>query len=68
VWSPLLWPPSFGLVAIHLKKASIIKLAYKICDLARADLFGGMKVFYDWSRRLSDLGWESPEEFELATF
>jgi putative transposase len=49
-----------------LKKERIRKRIYKTRDLARADIFDYIEVFYNRSRRHSHLGGISPEAFELA--
>jgi putative transposase len=51
-----------------LKKEPIKKHLYKMRDLARADVFGCIEVFYNCKRRLSHLGWVSPEAIESAAF
>ncbi|MCL8336784.1 IS3 family transposase, partial [Klebsiella pneumoniae] len=40
---------------------------YKSRDLARADIFEYIEVFYNRSRRHSHLGGVSPEAFEQAS-
>ncbi|MGX9276115.1 IS3 family transposase, partial [Pantoea ananatis] len=40
---------------------------YKTRDLARADIFGYIEVFYNRARRHSHLGGLSPEAFEQAS-
>ena len=49
-----------------LKKERIRKRIYKTRDLARADIFDYIEVFYNRSRRHSYLGGISPEAFESA--
>jgi len=49
-----------------LKKERIRKRIHKTQDLARADVFDYIEVFYNRSRRHSDLGGVSPEAFERA--
>ncbi|WP_206098439.1 IS3 family transposase [Oleiagrimonas sp. MCCC 1A03011] len=49
-----------------LKKERIRKRVYKTRDLARADIFDYIEVFYNRSRRHSHLGDVSPEAFERA--
>ena len=49
-----------------LKKERIRKRIYKTRELARADVFDYIEVFYNRSRRHSHLGGISPEAFELA--
>lgn len=49
-----------------LKKERIRKRIYKTRELARADVFDYIEVFYNRSRRHSHLGGVSPEAFELA--
>ena len=47
-----------------LKKERIRKRVYKTRDLARADIFDYIEVFYNRTRRHSHLGGISPEAFE----
>ncbi|WP_204367159.1 IS3 family transposase, partial [Pantoea ananatis] len=49
-----------------LKKERIRKRIYKTRDLARADIFDYIEVFYNRARRHSHLGGLSPEAFEQA--
>lgn len=49
-----------------LKKERIRKRIYKTRDLARADIFDYIEVFYNRQRRHSHLGGISPEAFERA--
>lgn len=49
-----------------LKKERIRKRIYKTRDLARADIFDYIEVFYNRTRRHSHLGGISPEAFERA--
>lgn len=49
-----------------LKKERVKKRVYKTRDLARADIFDYIEVFYNRSRRHSHLGGISPEAFERA--
>ena len=51
-----------------LKKERIKKRIYKTRDLARADIFDYIEVFYNQTRRHSHLGGASPEAFERASF
>jgi len=51
-----------------LKKERIKKRIYKTRDLARADVFDYIEVFYNRKRRHSHLGGVSPEAFEQASF
>jgi putative transposase len=51
-----------------LKKERIRKRIYKTRDLARADVFDYIEVFYNRKRRHSHLGDVSPEAFEKASF
>ena len=51
-----------------LKKERIKKRIYKTRDLARADVFDYIEVFYNRTRRHSHLGGVSPEAFERASF
>jgi len=50
-----------------LKKERIKKRVYKTRDLARADVFDYIEVFYNRTRRHSHLGGVSPEAFEAAS-
>jgi putative transposase len=50
-----------------LKKERIRKRIYKTRELARADIFDYIEVFYNRTRRHSHLGGVSPEAFELAS-
>ena len=50
-----------------LKKERIRKRIYKTRELARADIFDYIEVFYNRNRRHSHLGGISPEAFELAS-
>ncbi|WP_221931719.1 IS3 family transposase [Klebsiella pneumoniae] len=50
-----------------LKKERIIKRIYKTRDLARADIFDYIEVFYNRARRHSHLGGVSPETFAQAS-
>ena len=51
-----------------LKKERIRKRIYKTRELARADVFDYIEVFYNRTRRHSHLGGVSPEAFERASF
>lgn len=51
-----------------LKKERIRKRIYKTRDLAKADVFDYIEVFYNRTRRHSHLGGVSPEAFEKASF
>ena len=51
-----------------LKKERIKKGIYKTRDLAKADVFDYIEVFYNRTRRHSHLGGVSPEAFERASF
>lgn len=51
-----------------LKKERVKKRIYKTRDLARADVFDYIEVFYNRKRRHSHLGGVSPEAFEQASF
>lgn len=51
-----------------LKKERVKKRVYKTRDLARADVFDYIEVFYNRTRRHSHLGGISPEAFERASF
>lgn len=50
-----------------LKKERVKKRIYKTRDLARADVFDYIEVFYNRNRRHSHLGGVSPEAFEAAS-
>ncbi|HEC6739105.1 TPA: IS3 family transposase [Salmonella enterica subsp. enterica serovar Thompson] len=50
-----------------LKKERIRKRIYKTRDLARADIFDYIEMFYNRARRHSHLGGVSPEAFEQAS-
>jgi putative transposase len=50
-----------------LKKERIQKRIYKTRDLARADIFDYIEVFYNRTRRHSHLDGVSPEAFERAS-
>lgn len=50
-----------------LTKERIRKRIYKTRDLARADIFDYIEVFYNRARRHSHLGGVSPEAFEQAS-
>jgi putative transposase len=50
-----------------LKKERVRKRIYKTRDLARADVFDYIEVFYNRTRRHSYLGGVSPEAFERAS-
>lgn len=50
-----------------LKKERIRKRIYKTRDLAKADIFDYIEVFYNRTRRHSHLGGVSPEAFESAS-
>lgn len=50
-----------------LKKERIRKRVYKTRNLARADVFDYIEVFYNKSRRHSHLGGVSPDVFERAS-
>ena len=49
-----------------LKKERIRNRIYKTRDLARADIFDYIEVFYNRTRRHSHIGGVSPEAFETA--
>jgi len=51
-----------------LKKERIKKRIYKTRDLARADVFEYIEMFYNPNGRHSHLGGVSPEAFERASF
>ncbi len=50
-----------------LKKERVKKRVYKTRDLARADIFDYIEMFYNQQRRHSHLGGVSPEAFERAS-
>lgn len=50
-----------------LKKERVKKRIYKTRELARADIFDYIEVFYNRQRRHSHLGGVSPEAFEVAS-
>jgi putative transposase len=50
-----------------LKKERIKKRIYKTRDLARADVFDYIEMFYNRTRRHGHLGGVSPEAFESAS-
>lgn len=50
-----------------LKKERIKKRIYKTRDLAKADIFDYIEMFYNRTRRHSHLGGISPEAFEAAS-
>ncbi len=50
-----------------LKKERIRKRISKTRDVARADIFDYIEVFYNRTRRHSQLGGVSPEAFEKAS-
>ena len=51
-----------------LKKERVKKRVYRTRELARADIFDYIEVFYNRKRRHSHLGGISPEQFEQASF
>lgn len=51
-----------------LKKERIKRRIYKTRDMAKADIFDYIEMFYNQSRRHSHLGGVSPEAFEQASF
>ena len=54
-------------IKLNIKKERIRKRIYKTRDLARADIFDYIEVFYNRARRHSHLGGVSPEAFEQAS-
>lgn len=52
----------------NLKKERVKKRIYKTRELARADIFDYIEMFYNRVRRHSHLGGVSPEAFERASF
>ena len=51
-----------------LKKERIRKRIYKTRDMAKADIFDYIEMFYNKNRRHSYIGGVSPEAFERASF
>ena len=51
-----------------LKKERIKRRIYKTRDMAKADVFDYIEMFYNQSRRHSHIGGVSPEAFEQASF
>ena len=51
-----------------LKKERIKNHIYETRELARANVFDYIEVFYNRKRRHSHLGGVSPEDFEQASF
>lgn len=51
-----------------LKKERIKKRIYKTRDLAKADIFDYIEMFYNQSRRHTHIGGVSPETFERVSF
>ena len=51
-----------------LKKERVKKRVYRTRELARADIFDYIEVFYNRKRRHSHLGGINPEQFEQASF
>ena len=50
-----------------LKTELVMHCDYKTRELARADIFDYIEVFYNRTRRHSHLGGVSPEAFERAS-
>jgi putative transposase len=50
-----------------LKKERIKQRIFKIREMAWADVFDYIKMFYNQTRRHSDLGGVRPEAFERAS-
>ena len=50
-----------------LKKERIRKQVYRTRDLAKADIFEYIEMFYNRTRRHSHLGGVSPEVFETVS-
>ncbi|MCQ7061563.1 IS3 family transposase, partial [Citrobacter freundii] len=59
--------PATGSFARNLIYSTKPKRIYKTRDLARADIFDYIEVFYNRARRHSHLGGVSPEAFEQAS-
>lgn len=51
-----------------IKKERIKRRIYKTRDMAKADIFDYIEMFYNQSRRHSHIGGVSPEAFEQASF
>tara|TARA_R110002096_G_scaffold223000_1_gene411946 strand:+ start:2862 stop:3665 length:804 start_codon:yes stop_codon:yes gene_type:complete len=51
-----------------LKKERIKRRIYKTRDMAKADIFDYIEMFFNQSRRHSHIGGVSPEAFEMASF
>ncbi len=51
-----------------LKKERVKKRIYKTREMARADMFDYIEMFYNRVRRHSANGWLSPEAFEQKYF
>ena len=62
-WANAVAASSFG----SLKKERIKRRIYKTRELARADIFDYIEMFYHRSRRHGHLGGVSPEAFESAS-
>jgi putative transposase len=52
----------------NLKKQRIKTRIYITGELARADIFDCIEMFYNWVRRHNHLGGVSPEDFEHDSF
>jgi putative transposase len=60
------WDNAVAESSSSLKKERIRKRVYKTRDLARADIFDYIEVFYNRTRRHSHPGSISPKAFECA--
>ena len=67
-WLFVLISPNNDIVRRAFEEERIKKRIYKTRDLARADIFDYIEVFYDRTRRHSHLGGVRPEAFERASF
>ena len=63
-WDNVVVESFFG----SLKKEGIKKRVYKTREMARANVFDYIEVFYNRKRRHSHVGGVSPEAFEQASF
>ena len=63
----VLKPANSCLSVRSLNKERIKKSIYKTRDLARADIFDYIEMFYNPTRRHSHLGGQSPDAFEAAS-
>ena len=56
-----------GIFRLRLKKERIQERIFKTGNLARADIFSYIEIYYNRSRRHSHLGYGNPEAFERAS-